>query len=80
MKIKILSKKLKGKFIYGDSVENKKADTIIVLMSGFSGSKDLPLFKTVSSEFFKKGFSTLRFNFCNDIDDKYKKTDALNLE
>lgn len=80
MKLKIPSKKIKGKFIYGDFVENKKANTLIVFMSGLSGSKELPLFMTASTEFFKHGFSTIRVNFCNDGEDKYQKDDALNLE
>lgn len=80
MKLKVPSIKFKEKFIYGDFIENKKADTLAVFMSGFSGSKELPLFKTASTKFLKHGFSTLRFNFCNDSDDKHKKVDALNLE
>lgn len=80
MKLKIQSKKIKGKFIYVDLIENKKANTLIVFMSGLSGSKELPLFMTASTEFFKHGFSTLRLNFCNDSDEGYKKVDAINLE
>lgn len=80
MKFKIPSKKIKGKFIYGDFVENKKATALVVFSSGLSGSKELPLLKTASSEFFKYGFSTIRFNFCNDDEDKYQKVDALNLK
>jgi alpha/beta superfamily hydrolase len=76
MKIKIKSKKLKGKFIYGDFLENKKATTLVVFLSGFSGSREFSLFKNASSEFFKNGFSAFRFNFCNDNEDKYQKIDA----
>lgn len=80
MKIKIQSKKIKGRFIYADLIENKKADTIIIFMTGFSGGKDFSLFKTASSEFFKHDFSTLRFNFCNDGASRLQKADALDLE
>lgn len=80
MKLKVPSKKFKEKFIYGDFMDNKKADTLAVFISGLSGSRELPLFKTASTKFLKNGFSTLRFNFCNDSDDKHKKVDALNLE
>ncbi|KKS27015.1 MAG: hypothetical protein UU88_C0013G0013 [Parcubacteria group bacterium GW2011_GWC1_42_11] len=80
MNFKISSKKIKKKFIYGDFVENKKATTLVVFLSGLSGSRELPFLKVASSEFFKYGFSTVRFNFCNDSDDKHQKDDALTLE
>ena len=80
MKIKIKSKTIKNKFIYGDLLENKKTTTLAVFLSGFSGSKELPLFKSASLEFFKNGFSTLKFNFCNDDADKHPKTNALKIE
>ena len=39
-----------------DLLENKKTTTLAVFLSGFSGSKELPLFKSASLEFFKNGF------------------------
>lgn len=76
MKIKIKSKKIKGKFLHCDFQENKSAENLVVLLSGLSGSKNLPLFGAASLDFFKKGFSTLRINFCNDPDDKHRVADA----
>lgn len=76
MKIKIKSKKIKGKFLHCDFRENKSAENLVVLLSGLSGSKDLSLFSVASLDFFKKGFSTLRINFCNDPDDKHQLADA----
>jgi dienelactone hydrolase len=76
MELKIRSKKLKGKYIYADIVEHKDATTLVVFLSGFSGSKELPLFKNASDEFAKNGFSTLRINFCGDEDDKHQNADA----
>ncbi len=75
MKIKSATKK--HKFIYIDLLKNKKSKTLIVFLSGLSGSKELPLFKYVDKQFFKKGFDTVRINFATDSDDKYKKNDAL---
>jgi len=75
--MKIQSVTRKNKFLYGDFLKNEQATTLVIFLSGFSGSKELPLFKTVSSKFFKKGFSTLQLNFCTDSDDTYKKSDAL---
>ncbi len=80
MKIKIKSKKIKNKFIYGDILENKKAASLVVFLSGLSGSRELPLFKKASSVFFKNGFSTLRFNFCNDSDDKHKEISSIEMK
>ncbi|KKR45114.1 MAG: hypothetical protein UT81_C0021G0019 [Parcubacteria group bacterium GW2011_GWA2_40_14] len=74
MKIQAITKK--DKFLYGDFLKNKKAKTLVVFLSGLSGSRELPLFKSISTEFLKKGFSTVRFNFCTDSDDTYKKSDA----
>jgi alpha/beta superfamily hydrolase len=74
--MKIESKKFKGKFIYGDFLENERATKLAIFMSGFSGSKNLPLFKTTSDQFFKKDFSVVRFNFCNDDGDSDPKIDA----
>lgn len=76
MKIKIKSKKIEGKFLHCDFLENKNAEKIVVLLSGLSGSKNLPLFGTASSAFFKNGFSTLRINFCNDPDNKHQIIDT----
>ncbi|MFA5933702.1 MAG: alpha/beta hydrolase [Candidatus Paceibacterota bacterium] len=78
--MKIKSKKIKNKFIYGDLLENKKANTLVIFLSGFSGSRELPLFKDASAIFLKNNFSTLKFNFCGDSDDKKQEFDALNLE
>ncbi len=66
MKIKIKSKRIRSRFLYGDLLENNKTNTLVVFLSGFSGSGGMPLFKNASMYFYKKGFSTLRFNFCND--------------
>jgi len=76
MKIKIKSKKLKEHFIYGDFSEHKSANALVILISGFSGSKELPLFKAVSPKFVKNKFSIIKFNFCNDDEDKNPKLDA----
>ncbi len=80
MKVKIKSKKIKNRFIYGELLENKKSNFLAIFLSGFSGSKELPLFKQSSRFFFKKGYSVLRFNFCNDSDDKKQMTSAIKLE
>lgn len=80
MKIKIKSKKLKRKFIYGDFFENKNATTLVVFLSGFSGGMGFSLFKNASVDFFKSGFSTMELNFCNDINDKHQKIDSPKLE
>ena len=80
MKIKIKSKKIKNKFIYGDILENKKATTLVIFLSGFSGSQHLPLFKSAAQIFFKNGFSTLRFNFCNDSDDTHKEILSIKMQ
>ncbi len=66
MKFKIKSKKIKNRFIYGDLLENKKAKNLIIFMSGFSGSREYPLFKASSKFFFNKDFSVITFNFCNE--------------
>ncbi|MEK7147968.1 MAG: alpha/beta fold hydrolase [Patescibacteria group bacterium] len=79
MKIKIRSKKIKDKFIYGDLLENKKAQSIVIFLSGFSGSGDSTLFKKSSKFFFKNGFSTIRFNVCNDNESR-KQKDAIKPE
>jgi predicted alpha/beta-fold hydrolase len=79
MEIKIKSKKFKNKFIYGDILEYKNANTLVVLLSGFSGSAELPLFKKISLNFYQKGFSTLRLSFCNDEDNIDNKTDAFEI-
>ncbi|MBI5817155.1 MAG: hypothetical protein HZB09_01890 [Candidatus Yonathbacteria bacterium] len=80
MKIKIKSKKLKGKFIYGNSTENKKTATLVVFMSGLSGGMGFPLFKNASVKFLKNGFSAVEFNFCNDSSNKRQKINAPTLE
>lgn len=80
MKIKIKSKKLKRKFIYGDFLENKSATTLVVFLSGFSGGMGFSLFKNASVNFFKNRFSTVELNFCNDNDVKHQKIDAPTLE
>lgn len=79
MELKIKSKKFKAKYLYGDLVEHKKATSLVVFLSGFSGSRELPLFEHVSVEFVKNGFSTLRLNFCGDEDDKRKYPNVLEL-
>ncbi len=81
MDIKIPSKTSKDKFIYGNLSENQNNKILVIFLSGFSGSKNLPLFKNISQEFLKNGFSTFRFNFCLDEDDsKNKKGDELELK
>ena len=80
MKIKIKSKTKKGKFIYGNFLKNKDAGMTIILLSGFSGSREFLLFKHASDFFLKNGYNTIRFNFCSDPDDSSQKTDALKLE
>ena len=80
MEIKIKSKSKKGRHIYGILSRNKKATTLVVFLSGFSGSKELPLFKKASKEFLHNNFSTLRLNFCRDHDDKYQKNGTLKPE
>ena len=73
MKIKIKSKKIKNRFIYGDLLANKKAKSIVIFLSGFSGSGEMPLLKNASKYFFRRGFSTIGFNFCNDNDGVQRK-------
>jgi len=69
MKVKIKSKKFKGKFISVNINEAKGATSLVVFLSGFSGSKNLPLFEKTTSEFLKNGFSVLRLSFCGDEDE-----------
>jgi len=52
MEIKIKSKSKKGKYIYGKFTRNKKATILVIFLSGFSGSKELPLFKKASKFIF----------------------------
>jgi len=80
MKIKIKSKKIKDKFIYGDFFKNDKSNILAIFLSGFSGSKNLPLFDKAHDIFSKEGFDILKLNFCNDSDDKKQEIDALNIE
>lgn len=80
MEIKIKSKKLPGKFIYGDLLENKKTTTLVVLLSGLSGNDARSLTQNASAMFFKNGFSTFRFNFCNDDKVENRKMNALEIE
>lgn len=77
MKLKIKSKKFKNRFIYADMEEGEEATSLVVFLSGLSGSKNLPLFDYASSEFIKNGFNTLRLNFYNYEYDKHKYTNAL---
>ncbi len=63
MKIKIELKNKKSKYIYGDMLKNKKAKTLVLFMSGFSGGRNSKLFVNASNVFLKNGFDTLRFNF-----------------
>jgi alpha/beta superfamily hydrolase len=80
MKIKIKSKKIKNKFIYGDFFRDNKSDILAIFLSGFSGSKNLPLFDKAPNLFSKEGFDVLKLNFCNDSDDKKQEVDAFNIE
>ncbi len=64
MKFKIKSKKITGKFIYGDITKNKGAASLAIFMSGFDGSADFPLFKNASSMFLKNDIDSLRLHFC----------------
>lgn len=72
MEIKIKSKKFKGKFIYAHIAGEKKGGTLVVFMSGFSGSKKFFLFEEASLEFRKNGFATLRLNFCGDEEEYHR--------
>ena len=78
MNIKIPTKTSKNKFIYGDLFENKDTDTLVVFLSGLSGSKDLPLFEAATKKFFENGFSTFKFNFCRESESK--TVDTLDLK
>ncbi|MEK7148657.1 MAG: hypothetical protein AAB770_01945 [Patescibacteria group bacterium] len=78
--MKIRSKTKITKSIYYNLKENKKSTTLVLFLSGLSGEKDTPLFKTAEKEFCKMGFSILRTNLCNSNEKKTKKTDALALE
>jgi predicted alpha/beta-fold hydrolase len=80
MKIRIKSKTKKGRFIYGDFLKNKNANITVIFLSGFSGSKEFPLFKRASNIFLKNGFNVVRLNFCSDSGDSYKKNNVLKLE
>lgn len=75
MEIKIKLKKIGDKNIYGDFLENRGARTLIIFLSGFSGGRESRLFKNSSKWFFRKGFSTFRFNFYDT-----SKRDSLKLE
>ena len=61
-------------------MENKKADSLAVFLSGLSGGKESPLLKEASKFFYENGFSTLRLNFCNDNDDKKQLAQAIKPE
>jgi predicted alpha/beta-fold hydrolase len=76
MKIKIGSKKIKRKFIYGNFSVNKKSETVVIFLSGLSGNDAIPLVKSASLEFFEHGFSTMNFNFCNDDIAKNHRTNS----
>lgn len=80
MKIKIKSKEFNNKYIYADLIDDKKSDTLMIFLSGFSGSSELPLLTQASREFSKNNFSTLRLNFCSDPDDSLTQKNALKLE
>lgn len=76
MKIKSVLKN--NKYIYTNLIKCKSDERIIIFLSGFSGSTELPLFKKVAARFLSREFSILRVNFCNDEDDTVKRNDALN--
>lgn len=72
METKIKSKKLKGKIIYGDFLENKKGTVLIIFLSGLAGGRESRLLKNSSKWFFKKGFSTFTLNLCDTTVEKFK--------
>ena len=80
METKIKSKTIKNRFIYADYFENKKAKSVVIFLSSFSGSRYLPLFNNSCKFFYMNGFSTVKLNFCNESDDKIQKPKAINFE
>jgi len=80
MKLKIKSAFFRDKYIYTDLLENSNSKALIIFMSGFSGSMNLPLFKKAESYFYEAGYSTLRINFCHESEDGKKLPDSLDQE
>lgn len=78
MKFKIRSKTNNKKFIYGNVRHNKKANTLIIIMSGYTGSENFRLNTRTAKYFYKQDFSVLRFNFCNERKNIHR-IDALQL-
>jgi len=79
MKFKIKSKTNNTKFIYGNVRQNKEADALIIVMSGYCGGENFNLNIKTTQYFYKHGFSVLRLNFCNNRKNPYR-IDALQLE
>ncbi len=77
MKLKV--KLNKDKFVYTE-FEDNSSETLVVLMSGFSGGLYLPLFIQATKFFSKVGLDVLRVNFCIDEDDEIKPEDAFSVE
>ena len=79
MKLKIQSKKIKGKYIYGEVAKTKNSTTLIVFLSGLSGNDASDLTRNASDVFVESGFDTLKLNFCNDDNKKNRKAGALEI-
>ncbi len=72
MQIKLKSKIFKNKYIYVDYHNNDRAYSLVIFLSGFSGSMEPSLFKN-GSKFFLKNNSMARVIFCDDNSEKQKK-------
>ena len=66
MEIKIESKKIPDRFLYGKFFTKKSNSILTIFLSGLSGGRDLPLFVNATEIFMKSGFDVLRLNFCNE--------------
>ncbi len=50
------------------TAEAKNSQGLVILLSGLTGSKNLPLFKTATAYFLKNNLSVLRLDLCQDKD------------
>lgn len=75
IKMDIKIKTNKNKYIYGNIAKGKNSKTLVVFMSGFSGSADFNLFKKASESFLRKGFDSLRFDFFSKHTKAFKPQD-----
>lgn len=67
------------KRIYYDLKKSDNSETLVVFLSGFSGSRDFPFLQDMSQMFLGGDYSTLRLNFCTDSEDTVVYPDTLDL-